>query len=100
MGLIELTQENFSKEIQCESCIIQFWVAWCGPCFEQETSLKEFSRTHPHIKCGQVNGEENFMLADEYEIYIFPTILHFQKGKLVKKLTGTHSVNLNKDFTY
>jgi thiol-disulfide isomerase/thioredoxin len=34
-------------------------------------------------------------LCDRYDVEVYPTIVFFEKGKVVERLDGTHGVGLN-----
>lgn len=99
MGLAELTEHNFQQLVQSGCFFVHFWTPWCRPCFEQEEELSQFSKVHPATQFGRVNAEENPNLAEQYEIYVFPTLLIFRNGKVVKKLVGMHPESSYKSFT-
>ncbi len=72
-----------------------FYASWCPFSRKFLPEFIENSGKTPqcHIRV-QDDDEE---LAEKYNIEVFPTVLYFEKGRLVKRLDGVHMRGLNKD---
>ena len=91
--VIELTSENFKKEV-LESeipVLVDFWAPWCQPCLMMAPVLDEFSEDFDgKLKVCKVNTEisENQTLAMEYKIQSIPNMKLFKNGKMIKEYVG------------
>ena len=90
------TSENFQAEV-LESDIpvmVEFSATWCGPCKIMAPVLETLSEEYDgRVMIGMLDVEESGEIAMQYGIMNVPTLLIFQSGTVVKKLTGLHKAN-------
>jgi thioredoxin-like negative regulator of GroEL len=67
-------------------CIIQFSADWCQPCKPQEAILTEMKKEYGDVEFLKVNVEEEYELAEIFNIKNLPTI--FVCGKETKQFSG------------
>lgn len=94
MSVIKLTSENFEKEVIKSEIpvIVDFWAEWCGPCRMQSPIVDDLAETmQGKLKVGKINVDEEGDLAAEYGIMSIPTLVFFNKGKVVNTVVGLHS---------
>jgi len=65
--------------------LVDFWAEWCGPCKALEPTLEEISHSIDLVK---INADDNSGLTAEYSIRAIPTLILFEDGKEVKRITG------------
>jgi thioredoxin 1 len=85
------TTENWKKEVEQAELpvLVDFWAAWCGPCRMVSPIIDSLGKKHQgKIKVVKVNVDENQDLAMKYGIMSIPTIMLFNKGKLVDSAIG------------
>ena len=91
MSEVIFSDQNWQNEV-IESTIpvmIDFWAAWCAPCFMIAPAVEELSQQfQDKIKVGKLNVDENPNVAGKYGIRSIPTLLFFHKGELVDRLIG------------
>jgi len=86
--LIEIKQ-NFEEEINThKTAIIDYWAPWCGPCKMMSALLENISNIHQDIKFCKVNVDENPELAEKHNISSLPTLVLFEYGKELRRITG------------
>lgn len=87
---ITITKENFQSEVMEASVpvLVDFWAAWCGPCQMLSPVVEEIASSHPEIKVGKVNVDEQPQLAQTFSVCAIPTLLVFKHGQLVQQFVG------------
>jgi thioredoxin 1 len=85
------TTQNWKQEVE-ESAVpvlVDFWAAWCGPCRLVSPVIDSLGEKHQgKIKVVKVNVDENPELSMKYQIMSIPTIMLFNKGRLVDAQIG------------
>jgi len=86
-----LTAENFDREVLQSNLpvLVDFWAEWCGPCRMLGPVIEELSREYEgKIKVGKLNVDEAADVAGQYGVMSIPTVIVFNKGKVVKQSVG------------
>jgi|TARA_B110000438_G_scaffold230032_1_gene224947 thioredoxin 1 len=80
-------QDVVSNEI---TTIVDFWAEWCGPCKQIGPILDEISEEKKdQIKILKLNIDDNPVTPQKYGVRGIPTLMIFQKGKLVDTKVGS-----------
>lgn len=88
------TDQNFETQVLQASgrVLVDFWAPWCAPCQIMTPILEVFAKSVPvNVKIGKVNVDENPQTAQRYNILSIPTLIVFEKGKVIKQLSGVQS---------
>ncbi|MBQ8908596.1 MAG: thioredoxin [Clostridia bacterium] len=90
MSVIAIHQDNFEKEVlqSDRRVLLDFYADWCGPCRILSPIVEEIAREHPEYKVCKLNVDEETLLAGAFEIMSIPTLLVFEKGKVIAKSLG------------
>ena len=93
MSEIIITKQNFENEVlhSDKPVLLDFWASWCGPCRMQSPILSKFADTHPEIKVGKVNVDEQQELAVNFHVMSIPMLAVVKNGKLVRQTVGVQS---------
>jgi thioredoxin 1 len=74
--------------------LVDFYADWCGPCKMLAPVLKEVKAVlKDNVKIIKINIDEHQDLAAEFMVRGVPTMLLFQKGKLLWRQSGVLSRN-------
>lgn len=90
-ALAPLAQFDFeSKVLQAEKpVLVEFGAEWCGPCRLLEPVLEELAAEYgDQVDFYTVDVDQSPQLAMQYSVMGVPTVMLFQEGKLVERMTG------------
>jgi len=86
--MIELTGENFEKEVKKGLVLVDFWAPWCGPCRVVAPVLDALSQEMKEVKFCKVNVDRQPELSEKFEVSSIPTIVLFKDGKIIANRVG------------
>jgi len=90
-------KNNFDKiQKSGRICILQFWSAWCGDCFDT-LHLREISKIK-NVFVFRVNFEDNEELANKYAIKVTPSYVFLKDFKVFASLIGKQTENSLRSF--
>lgn len=91
-NIYEINEENVEEVLGDDSGIlmIDFWAEWCQPCKNLNPVIEEVAQDNEDIKVGKINIDENKDLVADYGVRNIPTIMIFNNGQYVTKVTGAH----------
>lgn len=93
-GIEEITDKEALKTALKKSkeiVLVDFYSPLCGPCKQIAPILENFAKKRD-IKIIKVNVHKSLELSDLYKINSVPTVLIFNKNKLVEKKVGTQEI--------
>lgn len=93
MPILTIHDSDFETNVCASSApvLLDFWAGWCGPCRMLAPILEEVSAAKPDLLIGKINVEEEPELAERFQILSIPTLILFQNGRTVKRISGVHS---------
>jgi len=89
--MLELTKENFEKEITNESkpVFVDFWAPWCGPCNMIAPVVEKLSEEYEgRVKFMKCNVDNNPEIASKFGILGIPTLILFVNGDEKERIVG------------
>ncbi len=90
MAVIELTQENYQKEVieSDKLVLIDFFATWCGPCKMVSPVVDEIANERPDIKVCKLDVDKNLDLARTFQVMSVPTLVAMKNGEIINKIVG------------
>ncbi len=89
--IASVTDQTFSQEVLKSNLpvLVGFWAPWCAPCNTIPPLLQELIDDYfGKVKVVQLKVDENPTMTEEYCISSIPTLILFEKGRMVGKRTS------------
>ena len=87
-----LTDQNFQNKIKTGIVLVDFWAAWCMPCKLMVPVLNDVAEeTYGKVTIAKVNVDEQKATAAKFGIRSIPTMILFDKGVEVGRVSGAMS---------
>jgi thioredoxin 1 len=85
----QLSNKNFKPVIRSGLVLVDFWAPWCAPCKIIAPTLNEIAEEYSDsVTIAKVNVDQNQTLSQKYNIRNIPTLILFDNGKELKRITG------------
>ncbi|WP_405319931.1 thioredoxin [Frisingicoccus sp.] len=90
MSIIEITQENFQKEVieSDRPVLVDFFATWCGPCKMVSPIVDQIAAERPDIKVCKLDVDKNMDLARQFQVMSVPTLVAMKDGQIINKTVG------------
>jgi thioredoxin len=87
---MEITEEKLLEKIENdEKVIVDVWAEWCGPCRIMKPIFETVSeKNESDVQMYTLNVDDNRGISQKYNVRSIPTVLTFNKGKLVNRSVG------------
>ena len=95
MAIIELTKDNFDKEVveSDKKVLIDFWASWCAPCRMLSPTVDAIAEERDDVKVCKVNVDKQGELASAFNVSSIPMLVVIKDKKVVDSSVGVISKN-------
>ncbi|PSN37039.1 Thioredoxin domain-containing protein 5 [Blattella germanica] len=88
-GLLELTEDTFTKHVASGKHFIKFYAPWCGHCQKLAPTWDSLAKSFEHdttVTIGKVDCTIHRSICNNFDIKGYPTLLWIEDGKKVAYL--------------
>ncbi|MCM2472646.1 thioredoxin TrxC [Rhizobium sp. CG5] len=99
---VEAAPAMFDKQIARNAIpvLVDVWAPWCGPCRMMAPAFEEAARVmEPQVRLIKLNSEDHPDVAGRFGIRGIPTMLLFDKGREIARVSGAMTTRQIVDWT-
>jgi thioredoxin 1 len=88
-----MNKQEFQQKLESNKPLfVDFWAPWCGPCMMTKPILDKLGREFAEdVEFLPINADHSREVLEQYRIFGIPTVIAFQNGKEVARLTGAQN---------
>lgn len=81
--MMKMNQKAFEEQVLNgnKPVLVEFWAPWCVYCRRIAPALQKLSQQQENLIIGQVNIDEEPLLANQEHIEVIPTFVLYENGQ-------------------
>lgn len=90
-----LTDASFARDVLSHDglVVVDVWAEWCTPCRALEPVFRALSaQFEGRVRVMTCDADANLETVTRFDVRALPTVLIFQRGVLVERITGAQSL--------
>ena len=91
--MMKMDQKMFEEQVFGGSnpVLVEFWAPWCVYCRRIAPALQKLSQQQENLIIGQVNIDEEPLLANQEHIEVIPTFVLYENGQALGSIVAPES---------
>ena len=91
--MMKMDQKVFEEQVSGASVpvLVEFWTPWCVYCRRIAPALEKLARQQENLVIGQVNIDEEPLLANREHIEVIPTFVLYENGQALGSIVAPES---------
>lgn len=88
-----MNKQEFQQKLESDKPLfVDFWAPWCGPCMMTKPILDKLGKEFAgEVEFLPINADHSREVLEQYRIFGIPTVIAFQNGKEVARMTGAQN---------
>ncbi len=88
-----MNKQEFQQKLESgKPLFVDFWAPWCGPCMMTKPTLDKLGKEFAdEVEFLPINADQSREVLEQFRIFGIPTVIAFQNGKEVARLTGAQN---------
>ena len=91
--MLKMNQKMFEEQVFAGSkpVLVEFWAPWCVYCRRIAPALQKVAEQQEKLVVGQVNIDEEPVLANREHIEVIPTFVLYENGEALGSIVAPES---------
>ena len=91
--MMKMDQKVFEEQVSGANVpvLVEFWAPWCVYCRRIAPALEKLARQQDNLVIGQVNIDEEPLLANREHIEVIPTFVLYENGRALGSIVAPES---------
>lgn len=91
--MLKMNQKMFEEQVFAGSkpVLVEFWAPWCVYCRRIAPALEKLAAQQENLVVGQVNIDEEPLLANREHIEVIPTFVLYENGEALGSIVAPES---------
>ena len=91
--MMKMNQKVFEEQVLTgnKPVLVEFWAPWCVYCRRIAPALEKLAQQQENLIVGQVNIDEEPLLANREHIEVIPTFVLYENGQALGSIVAPES---------